>query len=182
MTINKYYDKHGIKSLAGSSKKDSVFFFLDSDYASNFTDQKSCQRAVFLLQGGAIAYKSEKQKLILSSTATTEYIALAIVTKMAIWLREIVTNIERFRVTNMNWIKNQCQSCLWIRKLLGSLEKVYPIPEKSNISTLHSMKFKTSVKKLLSFYNLCLVDNQMLADRFTKPLPRVIFEVAYEKI
>lgn len=86
MTINKYYDKHGIKGLAGSSKKDSVFFFLDSDYASNFTDQKSCQGAVFLLQGGVVAYKSEKQKLVLSSTARTEYIALAIATKMAIWL------------------------------------------------------------------------------------------------
>ena len=39
--------------------------------ASDPTDRKSCQGAVFLVQGGAVAYKSEKQKTVLRAFTFT---------------------------------------------------------------------------------------------------------------
>ena len=93
--------KHGIEGHAASSKKDDILAFWDSDHASDLTDRKSCRGAVFLVQEGAVAYKSEKQKSVAPFTAEAEYIALSMVTKMAIWVRKIVTNLERFGVTNV---------------------------------------------------------------------------------
>lgn len=40
-----------------------------------------------------------------SSTAEAEYIALTMVTKMAIWVRKMVTNLERFGVTNVDGVE-----------------------------------------------------------------------------
>lgn len=87
MVLHEDNYKHGIEGHADSSKKDDVLAFSDSDHASDPTDQKSCRGAVFLVQGGAVAYKSEKQKSVASSTAEAEYIALSMARKMAIWVR-----------------------------------------------------------------------------------------------
>lgn len=105
MIVNPDSYHHGIKGNAGSSKKNDVLAFSDSDHANDLTDRKSCRGAVFLIQRGAVAYKSENQKSVASSTAEAEYIALSMATKMAIWVRKMVTNLERFGVANIDEVE-----------------------------------------------------------------------------
>lgn len=73
MVLNEDNYKHGIKSHVGSSKKDDILAFSDSNHASDSTNRKSYQGVVFLVQGRVIAYKSEKQKSVMLSTAKVEY-------------------------------------------------------------------------------------------------------------
>ena len=93
LVLNKDHCKYGIQGHADSSKKDDVFAFSDLGHASNPTNQKSYQGVVFLVQGGVVAYKNVKQKSAASLSMTT---------KIAIWLRKMATNFERFRVTNLD--------------------------------------------------------------------------------
>ena len=173
--------KHGIKGHAGSSKKDDVLALSDLDHASNPTDRKSCQGADFLVQGGAVAYKSEKQKSVASSTAEAEYIALSMATKMAIWVRKMVTNLERFGVTNMDGVEEPVPILFGDNKASIQLEKGISNTGKikHTDTAFHEVKDESRKGTILLQW---VPGDQMLADRFTKTLPRVAFEIAREKI
>ena len=173
--------KHGIEGHAGSSKKDDVLAFSDSDHASDPTDRKSCRGAVFLVQGGAVAYKSEKQKSVASSTAEAEYIALSMATKMAIWVRKMVTKLERFGVTNVDGVEEPVpilfgdnKASIQLGKGISNTGKIKHID-----TAFHEVKDESRKGTILLQW---VPGDQMLADGFTKPLPRVTFEIAREKI
>ena len=165
--------KHGIEGHAGSSKKDDVLAFSDSDHASDPTDRKSCR--------GAVAYKSDKQKSVASLTAEAEYIALSMATKMAIWVRKMVTNLERFGVTNVNGVEEPVpilfgdnKASIQLGKGISNTGKIKHID-----TAFHEVKDESRKGTILL---QSMPGDQMLADGFTKPLPRVAFEMAREKI
>ena len=60
LVLEKDHYRHGIEGHVGGSKKDDVLAFSDLDQASNPADRKSCRGAVFLVQRGAVTYKSKK--------------------------------------------------------------------------------------------------------------------------
>lgn len=72
--------------------KNDIIDFLDLNNANNLTDGKLFWGAFFLVQGRAVANKTEKQKSVTLSIVEAEYIALSIASKMAIWVRRMITN------------------------------------------------------------------------------------------
>lgn len=59
--------------------------FCDSDWASNTDDRRSVTGYVFILCGGAVSWKSKKQRTVALSTVEAEYMATAAAVKEIIW-------------------------------------------------------------------------------------------------
>ncbi|CAM8975229.1 unnamed protein product [Rhodiola kirilowii] len=67
--------------------------FSDASWISNEEDHSSTSGWVFLLGGGAISWASKKQICINSSTMESEFVALAVASKEAEWLKNMIHEI-----------------------------------------------------------------------------------------
>ena len=68
--------------------------FSDADWAGDSNDQKSTSGYVFVMNGGAISWKSRKQKCIALSTAEAEYVALASAAPQTAWMRQLLSDLH----------------------------------------------------------------------------------------
>ena len=66
--------------------------FSDADYAKDLETRRSISGYIFLLNGGAISWKCQRQRSTALSTAEAEYMALAEASKEAIWLQNFLTS------------------------------------------------------------------------------------------
>ena len=70
--------------------------YSDSNFAGCQDEKKSTTGYIFKLAGGAVSWKSEKQKLIASSTMQAEFVACFSATTQAIWLRNLIKELTVF--------------------------------------------------------------------------------------
>ena len=68
-----------------------VIGYSDSDFAGCVDSRKSTFGYLFLLEEGAISWKSAKQSVIASSTMEAEFIACYEATIHALWLRNFIS-------------------------------------------------------------------------------------------
>ncbi|XP_069361062.1 uncharacterized protein [Maniola hyperantus] len=68
--------------------------YADADHAGD-RDRRSYSGSVFLCQGGAICWNSQKQKTIALSTAEAEYVSLSEAAKEAVFLRRFMAELTR---------------------------------------------------------------------------------------
>lgn len=99
------HDKTGI-ILSGAS---------DADWAGNLDDRKSMSGYVFKVQGGsgAISWRSQKQPTVALSSTEAEYVALAIASQEAIFLRQLLGELG-FEQSLPTFIGEDNQSCISI--------------------------------------------------------------------
>lgn len=81
-------------TFGNSGSYTSVTGFTDADYAGCLETRRSRSGFVFLLNGGPICWSSQKQSIVALSTAEAEYIALTHGTKEALWLRQMLKDLE----------------------------------------------------------------------------------------
>ena len=55
--------------------------------------RKSTSGYIFLLSGGAISGRSQKQKCVALSTAEAEYVAMASAAQESVWLRQLIAEL-----------------------------------------------------------------------------------------
>ena len=67
--------------------------FSDSSYA-DCNDRKSTGGYVFIMNDGAISWKSKKQNIVALSSTEAEFIALADCSKEALWLLKLVSELD----------------------------------------------------------------------------------------
>jgi len=65
--------------------------FVDADRAGVVDGRRSTTGFVFTLNGGPIAWASKRQSTVAISTAEAEYVAAALATKEALWLRKLLS-------------------------------------------------------------------------------------------
>ncbi len=87
--------------LYSKAKSDSCIGYTDSDYAGDTGDRKSISGYVFVFCGGAISWKSQKQRCVALSTAEAEYIAMSAATQEAVWLRQLIAEITSSEKTSI---------------------------------------------------------------------------------
>ncbi|XP_057671171.1 uncharacterized protein LOC130902905 [Diorhabda carinulata] len=63
--------------------------YCDADWASDLRDRKSCSGYLFMLQGGAISWRSQKQQTVALSTAEAEYMAMSSAAQEVLWLQQL---------------------------------------------------------------------------------------------
>ncbi|CAA0828997.1 cysteine-rich RLK (RECEPTOR-like protein kinase) 8, partial [Striga hermonthica] len=68
--------------------------YSDSDFLSERDESKSTSGYVFNLGGGAISWRSAKQKCVADSTMEAEYIAASEAAKEAVWLKNFLVDLE----------------------------------------------------------------------------------------
>ena len=78
--------------------------FTDASYKQDPDDLKSTSGYIFMLAGGAVSWRTNKQELTATSTFQAEYIAIYEATAHALWLRNFVS---RLKIVDLP--KDQCQ-------------------------------------------------------------------------
>lgn len=89
---------NGTKSLGLrlSTKEDCKKFlsFSDADYAEDRVDRKSRTGNCCFVNGGLIAWNSQKQPVVAQSSAEAEYVALSETVKEALWLNRLALSLN----------------------------------------------------------------------------------------
>ncbi|MCQ7056692.1 hypothetical protein M9Y08_18120, partial [Clostridioides difficile] len=68
--------------------------YTDSDFQSDRDQSKSTSGFVFTLGGGAIVWRSVKQKCVADSTMEAEYVAASEAAKEAVWLKNFLMDLD----------------------------------------------------------------------------------------
>ncbi|GJX59794.1 hypothetical protein Tco_0291184 [Tanacetum coccineum] len=71
-----------------------VSCYTDAGYLTDADDLKSQTRYVFILNGGAVEWKSTKQSIFATSSTDVEYIAAFDASKEAVWIRKFIFEIS----------------------------------------------------------------------------------------
>ncbi|WCJ31560.1 Transposon Ty2-LR1 Gag-Pol polyprotein [Euphorbia peplus] len=77
----------------GGDDELAVSSYTDSGFQTDQDEQQSQSGFVFLLNGGAISWKSTKQPTVADSTAEAEYIAACEASKEAVWMRKFISDL-----------------------------------------------------------------------------------------
>ncbi|XP_074327834.1 secreted RxLR effector protein 161-like [Apium graveolens] len=75
--------------------------YTDSDFQADKDKRNSTSGCVFTLEGGAVIWRSVKQKCIVDSTMKTEYVAASEAAKEAIWFQNFHLDLDV--VPNLPW-------------------------------------------------------------------------------
>nr|GEX02781.1 hypothetical protein [Tanacetum cinerariifolium] len=70
-----------------------VYCYTDAGYLTNADDLKSQTGYVFILNGGAVDWKSAKQSIFATSSVDADYIAAFDASKEAVWVRKFISGL-----------------------------------------------------------------------------------------
>jgi hypothetical protein len=146
--------------------------YSDADYAGSIDDRKSTSGYVFKLNNCIITWNSAKQKTVSLSTTEAEYIALTTAIKEALWLNQLLKELNR----GLKEIKIMCDNkstiCLSKNPEFHSRSKHIDIK-------YHFIKEKINDKTI----NIEFVStDDMIADILTKAVSRIKHYKALEQL
>ena len=130
--------------------------------------QHSTTGNVFTISGGAISWLSQKQATVALSTAEAEYIPLGSATQEAIWLRQLQADLNVDTGSSIEILEDN-QSAIAIANNSVGRKRTKDINIKHHF-------VQEAVQTGMITLSYCPTTD-MLADLFTKQLPRVKFEV-----
>jgi len=134
--------------------------FCDADWAGDAISRRSTTGYVFTLQGGAVSWASKKQTTVALSSTEAEYIAVAAACQEAVWLRQLLKDINPTSSTETTVLHCDNQSTI---KLAHS--SAYHARSKHIDTKLHFIREKILGKEIkLEF----LCSKEMPADYLTK--------------
>jgi hypothetical protein len=68
--------------------------YSDTDWAGDRNDRKSTSGYCFLLSNGVVSWHKNKQNCFALSAAETEYLALAGAAQEAVWLKQLLSDLN----------------------------------------------------------------------------------------
>ena len=139
--------------------------YVDSDWAGDINDRRSCTGYVTMLAGGPISWNSRKQRSVALSTMEAEYMALSEVTKEVIYLRKLMKHIKQDkRIGGPTTIYCDNQSAINLSK-----NNVQHSRSKHIDIRYHFTREAQQNGKIIVTY---LETSRMKADMLTKSLPK----------
>ena len=84
--------------------------YTDSDFAGDPDDRKSTSSYIFMLAGGVVSWRTQKQPLVAFSTVEAEYIVASDVAKEAIWIQSLYSQVLYGQTLYQH--TNHCPHCL----------------------------------------------------------------------
>ena len=81
---------YGIKYTKSDQKE--CMGYSDADWAGDVNDKKSTSGYLFMMNRGAVTWKSKKQSCVALSTAEAEYVALSSAAQECVWLRQLISD------------------------------------------------------------------------------------------
>ena len=140
--------------------------YCDADFAGDESDRHSTSGYCFFLASGLISWYSKKQTVVARSTANAEYVALSFAAQEAKWL---IFLFEDFGCSYKPvLIKDDSQAAI-------AMSKNPVFHAKSKHIEVHYHFAREEVERKNIVLQFCPT-NDMVADAFTKILPKVKFE------
>ena len=130
-------------------------------------DRRSTSGNVFLLGGAAITWASKKQSSVALSTVEAEYMALSVATQEAIWLRQLQEE-PGMKDAGPTLIYEDNQGVI-------SMAKNPVFHKRTKHIQIRYHFVREAVEDEVITLEYCRT-SEILADSFTKPLPREQFE------
>ncbi|KAJ8576495.1 hypothetical protein ON010_g2714 [Phytophthora cinnamomi] len=143
--------------------------FCDADWANCVDTRRSVTGYVFLMNGGAISWRSKKQPTVAASTAEAEYISLSEATKEILWLRMIFADLKlRYVIDRGIRLHVDNQGAIAIAKNQETSQRSKHIDVRFRFVHEHVDK----EEMILTYHKT----EEMTVDTLTKALDRVKFE------
>lgn len=101
--------------MYGGAPSSKVVGWSDSDYASDIGERRSRTGYVFMLNGAAVSWKSQRQQTVALSTAEAEYMALTAATREAMFLKQLLHESHQDSGSPIT-IHEDNQSCIALSK------------------------------------------------------------------
>jgi len=133
----------------------------DADYAADVDTQRSATGAVFLLNGGAIAWTSKMQKTVATSTTEAEYVAASVASKEAVWLQRLLGELGNAQAS----VKMHCDS----QGAVAMMRNPVSSPRTKHMDVAYHF-----VREMVDAGKLTVVNvgtGDMTADALTKAMP-----------
>jgi hypothetical protein len=67
--------------------------YIDASFDTDLDDSKSQSGYVFVMNGGAVSWRSSKQSVVARSTTEAEYIAALEAAEEAVWMKEFISEL-----------------------------------------------------------------------------------------
>ncbi|XP_039303444.1 secreted RxLR effector protein 161-like [Solenopsis invicta] len=162
----------GVLYESGGSNEE-IEGYVDADFAEDLETRRSTTGYVFLLGNGAVTWTAQRQKMVTISTTEAEYVAAAAAAKEAIWLRRLLSGLERNcnRATKV-FIDNQ--STLRLVQNSEFHKRTKHIDVRCHFIREKVLSGKIDTK--------CVNTTKQKADLFTKALPRDRFKALCQLI
>lgn len=162
-----------VRYLAGTKDYGVVFSgsgtttigYTDADYAGDIDTRRSTTGYAFIMNGGAISWQSKRQPTVAVSTTEAEYMAAAHAIKEALWLRQLLSDLNLDASTIV--IKADNQSAIKIIK-----NPVTSARSKHIDVIYHFARERVARKEVKIEY---VRTDEMIADALTKPVPQQKF-------
>ena len=138
--------------------------YSDADWANDLDNHHSTSGNVFVMSGGAISWLSQKQATVALSKAEAEYVALGSATQEAIWLRQLLSDLKVNVQEPTELLEDNQRSIAMAKNPVGHKRT-------KHIDIRHHF-----VRECVQVGTIRLSMKEMVADIFTKPLPRGQFE------
>ena len=153
--------------LGGNDSDIDLVGWTDSDWASDADTRRSVGGFVFEVAGGVVSWSSKKQPTVALSTTEAEYMAASDATKEAIWLRTLLEDLG-FTQVSATILHGDNKGCIALSRnpIAHSRAKHIDIRH-------HFIRERIATSEIDLRY--CSTKD-MLADIFTKQLPREAFE------
>ena len=155
------------------STGDKPLGYSDANWAGDLDDQHSTTDNVFLMSGGAVSWLSHKQATVALSTAEAEYIALGSPIQEAIWLRQLLSDLRCDMKMPMEILEDNQGAIAMAKNPVGHKRS-------KHIDIRHHF-IREAVQAGTISLTYCPTSD-MLADIFTKPLPKGQFEKLRENL
>ena len=164
MNYGLLYTKNGSPNCVG---------FSDADWAGDLNDRKSTSGYTFLMNGAAVSWRSKKQTCVALSTAEAEYIALSAAAQEALWMRQLLANLNvNFDEPVTIYEDNQSAICISKNPQFHGRSKHIDIK-------YHFVRDQVEKKTITVRY---CPTGSMLADIFTEGIPKEQFKKLRELI
>jgi hypothetical protein len=156
----------GTKDLGLTYTKDDekIVGYSDASYAS-MPDRKSTSGYLFIMNNGAITWRSKRQPVVATSSMEAEYIALASAAKEALWIRKIAMELHQQEEKMV--IMEDNQACIKFAR-----DAIHNDRTKHIDVRYFFVRDRVEKNQLQLLY---CPTTEMLADMLTKPLGAILF-------
>ena len=141
--------------------------YSDANWGNDINTRRSTSGYIFYIAGGVVSWSSKRQATVALSSTEAEYMALTHATKETVWLRALLGELG-FHQGDPSTIFEDNQSCIALAR-----NPVHHARTKHIDIRHHYIREKLeSGEVTLRYVNT----KEMVADAFTKPLPKPQFE------